>query len=1042
MDIWKVLELEPCKDKEKITKAYREKLLVTNPEDSPEEFKKLRAAYEEACDWADTREKPEEEECTPLGQWMNRVKNTYMSIQKRGDEEAWKKLLSEDICIGLDTKPEARDRLLKFLMDYFRLPQNIWRLLDETFDLKSQKEELIETFPEDFISYILREMEESCLLPLEYFQGDEYADYDKFISLLYESTSKIDTRELDSAKELIDEMKELNIYHPYLTINEIRIALIEEAFETARKKEEELYMIYPEDSQVILYMGETSLYLKKYEEAIEYYDRHLEKEPKSFLARYGKSDCLRKQKKYKEAKDLIIDLLNDYPYNNALQHEFQQLNEEMIEDYRLREDGETDDTEVKLELGWSYIQNSKIEEGIALLAEIHPQNQVQEFSYINLSGRLYLEHEDFEKAMECFKTWETKIRELPEEVPEELQKDKNRLQRPVYFQAATLDKMGQREEALRKVDESLEIKKDVEAMNLKAYLLYENGAYEETIEVCNELQKIEENRIGVYAYRGKALYELGYYQAAFEDFNQWLNLYAYNLDPYIYKMRIFIYYEQYEQAKEIADYLINEKVESDRLNDCIAQIKENAGETAQKSEAYEMYKQIITNYQAGNSDVTDIYRIYYYMAVADEHDRPVDYILSEIDKGLSYKKDYIPLLDYKAYILNKNNKSDHAIAVYKEILSYHPGHTRANTRIGDILYDRKDYKEALEYYLNQRRIQESQGVLVDIGCTYIELGKLDEAKEVCQEALRMDPEESCLYHNLGIISVYQKRFDEAIAYYEAALEHYKKEKRVSANTHEQLAACYARRGEFDKARKEYETVREETGDPYYYVEISDLYKFMGQYQQAEQTLETYADSIENDTQRMLYEQKKAALMVLSGDYQNAYKYMKKCKLRSSVMEEALIDYYIIKRNFKKAQKLCQKRIVNNPESISAYCFVSLRGLWMGNIVYARQLAQKGLELQIEKKKSLDDHILGYCRAAVFQAVLGRYEDAFFCIKKAQECTLCAKCRYAVCKDVEIIAAQIYDIMGDRRRAMDILYRCASYCKDDTELYLMIERLRR
>lgn len=129
MDIWNVLEIEPCKDKGKITDAYRQKLMITNPEDSPEEFKKLRAAYEEACVFADKQDEPEKEDHTPLGQWMNRVKNTYDSIRKRGDEKAWKELLKDDVCIGLDTKSEARDRLLEFLMDSFdshRISGNSW----------------------------------------------------------------------------------------------------------------------------------------------------------------------------------------------------------------------------------------------------------------------------------------------------------------------------------------------------------------------------------------------------------------------------------------------------------------------------------------------------------------------------------------------------------------------------------------------------------------------------------------------------------------------------------------------------------------------------------------------------------------------------------------------------------------------------------------------------------------------------------------------------------------------------------------------------
>ena len=45
---WFILGIEPTKDKKAITAAYRQKLRQTNPEDKPEEFKALRAAYEEA----------------------------------------------------------------------------------------------------------------------------------------------------------------------------------------------------------------------------------------------------------------------------------------------------------------------------------------------------------------------------------------------------------------------------------------------------------------------------------------------------------------------------------------------------------------------------------------------------------------------------------------------------------------------------------------------------------------------------------------------------------------------------------------------------------------------------------------------------------------------------------------------------------------------------------------------------------------------------------------------------------------------------------
>ena len=48
-EIFQVLGIEETRDENLIKRAYREKLAVTNPEDNPEGFKRLRNAYEEAC---------------------------------------------------------------------------------------------------------------------------------------------------------------------------------------------------------------------------------------------------------------------------------------------------------------------------------------------------------------------------------------------------------------------------------------------------------------------------------------------------------------------------------------------------------------------------------------------------------------------------------------------------------------------------------------------------------------------------------------------------------------------------------------------------------------------------------------------------------------------------------------------------------------------------------------------------------------------------------------------------------------------------------
>ena len=60
-EAFRILGIEATKDERALKSAYREKLTVTNPEDDPEGFKRLRRAYEEACGYARETEDAEGE---------------------------------------------------------------------------------------------------------------------------------------------------------------------------------------------------------------------------------------------------------------------------------------------------------------------------------------------------------------------------------------------------------------------------------------------------------------------------------------------------------------------------------------------------------------------------------------------------------------------------------------------------------------------------------------------------------------------------------------------------------------------------------------------------------------------------------------------------------------------------------------------------------------------------------------------------------------------------------------------------------------------
>ena len=121
-EAFRILGIEATKDERALKVAYREKLTVTNPEDDPEGFKRLRRAYEEACRYARETEDAEEEQepprdTTPSGLWLERAVEIYGNIRSRQDVKLWKALFDDDVFLSLEEEENCREKLLRFLTE-------------------------------------------------------------------------------------------------------------------------------------------------------------------------------------------------------------------------------------------------------------------------------------------------------------------------------------------------------------------------------------------------------------------------------------------------------------------------------------------------------------------------------------------------------------------------------------------------------------------------------------------------------------------------------------------------------------------------------------------------------------------------------------------------------------------------------------------------------------------------------------------------------------------------------------------------------------
>ena len=184
---WTLLGIAPTKDKKAITAAYRAQLVHTNPEDKPEEFKALRAAYEEALQLADQAETAPVRDESPVGLWMERVRALYDDFARRIQPENWAELLADDVCAALDTRPLAEAALLNFLTQEFYSPQSVWQTLDRAFGWVERREELYESYARDFVDYaVMNGIRYPGNLPYELFApGVSGKDCDEYRRLYY-----------------------------------------------------------------------------------------------------------------------------------------------------------------------------------------------------------------------------------------------------------------------------------------------------------------------------------------------------------------------------------------------------------------------------------------------------------------------------------------------------------------------------------------------------------------------------------------------------------------------------------------------------------------------------------------------------------------------------------------------------------------------------------------------------------------------------------------------------------------------------------------
>ena len=501
LEAFQILGVKQTKDERTLKNAYREKLTITNPEDDPEGFKRLRTAYEEACRYARTPDAEEEQEPvqtledgTLAGQWVAGARKIYENITDRCDEQKWKELFEADVFLSLEEEENCTTYLLRFLMEHFKLPTNVWKLLDDRIHIVQNAGALRERFPAQFVNYMVHKCEAGEEVDFAQFEGAPDADYDQFLQYYDRAYQALQEKKFQEAEQMIGCGDALGITHPVMEICRASLCEGKGQTEEAIALLKELSVRYPEDDLIAYNTAEMLWRNDKHPEAAAIYEELRRKLPKHYMANLRLADWYYEQGQYKEAKKCAEEILSvggDDSFLDTLKKINFCLEQKMEQDY-----ADTADAGLGLDLCWCYLQDGKTDLGIRTATALEqkvPEGRGEE--YLGLMTKLHAEAAEYEKTIALAVKWQESLEKkmLRDTDPEEEEKDKDRIRQSHLIRMQCYRAYGyvQPEKFAEAITEAEKAEtgtpKDIGMLIEKAQIYVEMEEYERCAEISQRL---------------------------------------------------------------------------------------------------------------------------------------------------------------------------------------------------------------------------------------------------------------------------------------------------------------------------------------------------------------------------------------------------------------------------------------------------------------------------------------------------------------------------------------------------------------------------
>ena len=703
MDIWKILQTEPTRDKDALKRAYRKKLVTVHPEDDPEGFRQLREAYEKALELADSEEEAPggtgedfSFSDTPRGAYEKAMHDIYASFFRRVSINEWEALLSGDYASSLETAETAMILLLDFILDHYNLPHQVYRLICTHYDLNSRREELLQRYPMRFLDFILSNAIYPDSVDATRFEGPDDYDYDSLIAKITEFARAVKAGDDDRADSLLPELTELPVKNP-----ELEVLLARFDWQKGKKEEAEQRLIsveeaYPDDTVAYLIHGDLLLHTGRTEEAGVMYRKAKSLEPDTSQTRGRMGELAIAEERFEDARDIFYSLLKDQPYDGYLRAATIKACEGIVDKLNNELDKDPDNASVRIKLATALYQSYRFETALEILADMEVPSGIDGVNYHNYRGRSLLSLQKAEQGEEEIRLWIKGILDIPaSDESEDAVAARKRMGYAVTLLGVAMMQQGRYDEARKELFSAVSSNHEEILVTLEeiCMLEYLSGRYQEGIRSCIELEQRSVRNFQASNIRSKCAYKLGLMQEAVDYAERAVSIYPFFSEPYMTLAAVMIKEGDYREAGEIADKYETIAPESDAVPLIRAKI------AAEEHEDWKRVRDLLLplkeHMESGRTDV--------------EHKEEYYILLGDASKYLDDPRTALESFE-TAVKLSKNDPN-------------------ALEKLGDMHRRLLHFEEALEVFEKQEALMPTGRVMMNQAYCLMQLGRFPEARE-------------------------------------------------------------------------------------------------------------------------------------------------------------------------------------------------------------------------------------------------------------------------------------------------------------------------